>query len=168
MRKPATKRRSVRRPSAPRASQDLRSLTIRAKTLSPAMLRGLDKWAHALQALGGKSSASEASAPTGLTAAFKLIAMDGDTSTAASTHAARAYPYALQIIDHLNGRISPRASNDTLIEMELLAAARHLFPSVDDSDPAEVRGTVAEAGFMVGYAVCWLLMRSVSGQDGER
>lgn len=110
-------------------------------------------------------------APAGLAAAFKLIQMDGFTSSAAAGHADEAYPHACRIIRHLHGELRPSDDNGVLIQTEIDEAARAMYSVIElgiTDDPAENPHSVGFAGFHVGFAVCWLLMTAVNGNGGAR
>lgn len=107
-----------------------------------------------------------AAVPVGLADAFKLITTDGATPCAATIHATRAYPHAQKIIALLHTEDFGR--QDLEIEQELARAAESLFPSMDDRPADQVHESAGEAGFNVGFAVCWLLLRRINGQGGAR
>ena len=53
-----------------------------------------------------------------------------------------------------------------MIGDEIVRVAPQLFPGMDV--PAMEPGTLGEAGFVVGFAVCWVVRTSISGQTGAR
>jgi hypothetical protein len=105
--------------------------------------------------------------PIGLSAAFKMIAFDGEMPCGADVLCEDAYPHAVRIIDLLHGRTADsEINNDMAIERELQEATRRIYPPVSkaaEDDPAESAGLASFASFRVGFAVCWLLMTQVNG-----
>lgn len=100
--------------------------------------------------------------PIGLAHAFKLIGMDSQTPQAAESFASETYHHALTIIEHLHGRHTD--NNGLAIERELLEAARTILPTDRaEGDSATNPALTAEAGFNVGFAVCWLMMAQING-----
>jgi hypothetical protein len=94
--------------------------------------------------------------PTGLDHVFALIDMDGYWQDAGDV-----YPHAVKIINNMR-----RRSNGPVVENELMAASRVVFPGSphDDSSNPDSNPTLASVGgFYVGVAVCWLLMTQING-----
>lgn len=107
-----------------------------------------------------RSRAKVVQAPAGLSAAFKLIAIDW-TAIGAQHHATEAYPHALRVIDVINNE---RDRGDVAMQERLDDAARAMFgPSLSEDDPAKEPNLIAFASFYVGFAVCWLQMTRVNG-----
>lgn len=89
--------------------------------------------------------------PAGLVNAFRMLEPDAAPDAAYET-----YQYARRIVASLDKQ------EVGVVERELLAATRQVFGCEDAYNP-EFR---AETGMKVGYAVCWILMASVTGKDG--
>lgn len=106
-------------------------------------------------------------APAGLVAAFTMINRDNSTPIAAPETAAQVYPYALQILDLLHGRIDVDEEQDVAIgkALERATVERHgdCFDAAQENPEL-----VGETVFYVGFAACWLLMTAVNGKDGAR
>ena len=96
--------------------------------------------------------------PAGLGDAFKLIAFEA-TSADAHRYASKVYPHAERIVSVLR---TTESGLDVAMEKELTAAALAMFPQKlpQDAMTPELAG---EAGFHVGFAVCWLFMASING-----
>ena len=98
--------------------------------------------------------------PAGLRAMFSMLVLDGYKPIAATTATRAAYPHAIRIVDTLltNG-------DEGILVKELEASTLSLFPNLQE--PIAL-STAQEAAFTVGFAVCWLLVMAVTGNDGAR
>ena len=77
--------------------------------------------------------------PIGLSAAFKLIALQGEDAAGAAAFADECFPHATRVIKNLHGRVRPNVIDSyNGVEDELLAATRTLYPppSKDDDTAA--------------------------------
>ena len=105
--------------------------------------------------------------PTGLVAAFTMVRQTDERAIAAVRHAQASYPHARRIIDSLHDVTGDKGSQYGDISDTLLQATDDLFSPLDEpsrNDPS----MASQAGFYVGFAVCWLLLTAVNGQDGGR
>lgn len=109
---------------------------------------------HAKENSPASSQVSPIPAPDGLALAFAMLGDESFVSTAT-----RACPAAQQYIaDRANGAtFSERGRFDDAVD--------RMFPWLRGKEPSEepTEATCAEAGFLIGFATCWLLMRRVNG-----
>lgn len=106
-------------------------------------------------------------APAGLVAAFAMATPSGATAIAALHTAERAYEPARRIIDLLHGRTQGKEHQDLEIEKVIERACAAYHGGVTDDGQTQ-GGLMADTGFDIGFAVCWLLMMAVNGNDGVR
>lgn len=90
------------------------------------------------------------SAPTGLSLAFKLIAEPGDTESWLSETSDRLYPLARRVV---GGTVEAR---DKVFHQTVSA----MFPNLEEK---ATEATAVEAGFTLGFATCWLMMKQING-----
>lgn len=87
--------------------------------------------------------------PAGLIAMMSLVREDYDGSISPGFNATRAYPLAQRVIDKLRTKHG---------HIDLTGAAKALYPGLDSEPDHHACGL---AGFFVGVATAWLLMREI-------
>jgi hypothetical protein len=100
-----------------------------------------------------KARKSKATPPAGLVAMMSLVREGSENQHVPVSHAARAYPLALQAIADLRSR-----SNGE-IGAVLEQAPDVFFEGIDEHDS----GTYTQSEFYVGVAVAWLLLQELDG-----
>jgi hypothetical protein len=98
-------------------------------------------------------------APAGLRAALSMVRQDSEKAVSPLL-TANCIPHAQRVVQILGTTGNDRALADTL-----KAGAAAMYPGIGDELDAE---THAEAAFLIGYAVAWLLMMAVSGKAGAK
>ncbi len=89
--------------------------------------------------------------PAGLITMMALIREDFEGGNAPESNARRAYPLALHVIKRLR---------DNYGHVDLTGAADKMYPGLDSEPTGD---TCASAGFYVGVATAWLLLREIGG-----
>lgn len=103
-----------------------------------------------------RRDAATQSAPLGLALALSMIRERGETPTSSQKMAERAYPLASEVVTATFNAADERVIMDVLRDAPLA-----LYPGLE-GEPLSP-DSHAEAGFYVGFCVCWLLMQQFNG-----